>query len=101
MKEQLSIHYFRPNIRNFGVTRTRRIFEKAIEKLKSRYVKQYGLRYAKMERRLGEIDRARAIYAYIAQFCPVDKEKDFWEIWKNFEGKEKYIVLNISQTWKY
>jgi pre-mRNA-splicing factor SYF1 len=27
-----------------------------------------GIRFAKLERKLGEIDRARAIYAHISQF---------------------------------
>eukprot|EP01129_Flabellula_baltica_P001782 TRINITY_DN11698_c0_g1_i1.p1 TRINITY_DN11698_c0_g1~~TRINITY_DN11698_c0_g1_i1.p1 ORF type:complete len:843 (-),score=181.34 TRINITY_DN11698_c0_g1_i1:13-2541(-) len=79
--------YLQRATENFGITRTRKIFEKAIENLKSKYVKEFGLRYAKLESRLGEIDRARGIYCYIAQFCPVDKEPEFWELWKKFEVK--------------
>ena len=49
-----------------GVTKTRRIFEKAIEVLENAELIQIGLRFAKLERRCGEIDRARAIYSHIS-----------------------------------
>lgn len=47
-----------------------------------------GLRFAKLERKLGEIDRARAIYVHLSQFCnPRVKEYEdqFWFIWEKFE----------------
>lgn len=49
---------------------------------------QMGLRFAKLERKLGEIDRARAIYQHLSQFCnPRVKELEttFWSIWEKFE----------------
>jgi pre-mRNA-splicing factor SYF1 len=47
-----------------------------------------GLRFAKLERKLGEVDRARAIYQHLSQFCnPRQREMDeqFWQIWEKFE----------------
>jgi len=69
----------------FGVTRTRTIFEKAIEVLPDRDVKDMCLRYAELERKLGEIDRARAIYMHCAQFCDPRTNPTFWETWREFE----------------
>ena len=40
------------------------------------------LLFARKEKILGEIDRARAIYVHASQFCNPAKEKDFWEQWK-------------------
>ena len=44
-----------------------------------------ALRYARLERTLGEIDRARAIYAYSSQFCDPRLEPGFWGTWSEFE----------------
>ena len=44
-----------------GVTATREIFERAIEVLPDEQVREMCMRYAEMEKKLGEIDRARAI----------------------------------------
>lgn len=38
-----------------------------------------------MERKLGEIDRARAIYAHASQFCDPRVNPAFWQEWHNFE----------------
>ena len=43
------------------------------------------LRFAAMERKLGEIDRARAIYAHASQFCDPRVHPRFWQEWNNFE----------------
>lgn len=53
----------------FGVTSTREIYERAIEVLQDKDARLMCLRYADMERKLGEIDRARAIFAHGSQFC--------------------------------
>ena len=45
-----------------------------------------GLRFAKLERKLNEIERARAIYTHLSQFCnPSQYEATFWYIWEQFE----------------
>lgn len=38
-----------------------------------------------MERKLGEIDRARAIYAHASQFCDPRVNPNFWAEWNSFE----------------
>ena len=43
------------------------------------------LRFAQMERKLGEIDRARAIYAHASQFCDPRIHQNFWAEWNSFE----------------
>eukprot|EP01052_Picozoa_sp_SAG31_P025203 SAG31_NODE_2196_length_6219_cov_1.796569_4_plen_160_part_00 len=53
----------------FGVTHTREIFERAIEALSSDDVRTMCIQFAELERRLGEIDRSRAIFAHASQFC--------------------------------
>ncbi|KAF5394014.1 Pre-mRNA-splicing factor SYF1, partial [Paragonimus heterotremus] len=52
-----------------GVTHTRPAYEQAIERLPEEHTRQMCLRFADLERKLGEIDRARAVYAYCAQMC--------------------------------
>lgn len=54
---------------SFGITSTREIYERAIEVLPDREAKEMCLKYAELERKLGEIDRARAVYAHASQFC--------------------------------
>lgn len=54
---------------NFGVTYTREIYERAIEVLPDKEAKDMCLKYAELERKLGEMDRARALYAHASQFC--------------------------------
>ncbi|KAF8078124.1 hypothetical protein FPV67DRAFT_1464273 [Lyophyllum atratum] len=43
------------------------------------------LRFAALERKLGEIDRARAIYAHASQFCDPRVNPNFWTEWNSFE----------------
>jgi pre-mRNA-splicing factor SYF1 len=54
---------------NFGLAATRPIYQSAIEALPDRQTAEMCLRFASLERKLGEIDRARAIYAHASQFC--------------------------------
>eukprot|EP01100_Stratorugosa_tubuloviscum_P001620 TRINITY_DN1366_c0_g5_i1.p1 TRINITY_DN1366_c0_g5~~TRINITY_DN1366_c0_g5_i1.p1 ORF type:complete len:900 (-),score=376.69 TRINITY_DN1366_c0_g5_i1:36-2699(-) len=87
----------------FGVTRTREIYEKAIESLPESNVKDICLRFADMERKLGEIDRARAIYIHSSQFCDPNTEKKFWQTWHEFEvrhGNEETFreMLRIKRS---
>ncbi|CAG8631126.1 11010_t:CDS:10, partial [Paraglomus occultum] len=72
---------------NFGVTYTREIYEHAIEVLPDREAKEMGLKYAELERKLGEIDRARALYAHASQFCDPRIDPNFWQTWHDFEVK--------------
>lgn len=54
---------------NFGLAATRPIYERAIQVLPDKQTAEMCLRFAALERKLGEIDRARAIFAHGSQFC--------------------------------
>ncbi|KRZ22752.1 Pre-mRNA-splicing factor SYF1 [Trichinella pseudospiralis] len=71
----------------FGVTSTRAIYEKAIEVLPEKDARSMCLQFATLERRLGEIDRARAILAHCSQMCDPRVVPAFWSFWKDFEIK--------------
>ena len=70
---------------SYGVTKTRPIFQLAVERLPEDQSREMSLRFAQMERSLGEIDRARAIYAHCAEICDPRVHGQFWETWKDFE----------------
>ncbi|EPQ26017.1 uncharacterized protein PFL1_06470 [Pseudozyma flocculosa PF-1] len=70
---------------NFGLAATRPIYERAIESLPDRQTADMCLRFANLERKLGEIDRARAIYAHASQFCDPRTQTEFWKEWNKFE----------------
>ncbi|KZO99493.1 spliceosome complex protein [Calocera viscosa TUFC12733] len=70
---------------NFGLPATRPIYERALEVLPDAQTAQMCLRFAALERKLGEIDRARAIYAHASQFCDPRVHADFWQEWNAFE----------------
>uniref|UniRef100_A0A5B7BHG8 Putative pre-mRNA-splicing factor SYF1 n=1 Tax=Davidia involucrata TaxID=16924 RepID=A0A5B7BHG8_DAVIN len=54
----------------FGVPKTREIYEQVIESgLPEKDVKTTCMRYAELEKNLGEIDRACGIYVYASQFA--------------------------------
>ncbi|XP_059588408.1 pre-mRNA-splicing factor SYF1 isoform X2 [Alligator mississippiensis] len=87
----------------YGVTHTRPIYEKAIEVLSDEPARDMCLRFADMECRLGEIDRARAIYSYCSQICDPRTTGPFWQTWKAFElrhGNEDTIreMLRIRRS---
>jgi len=42
-------------------------------------------RYAKLERGLGEVDRARAIYVHASAMADPRRDKGFWADWNAFE----------------
>jgi pre-mRNA-splicing factor SYF1 len=56
-----------------------------------------------MERKLGEIDRARAIYVHCSQICDPKSNQKFWQTWKEFEiahGNEDTVreMLRIKRS---
>eukprot|EP00475_Leptophrys_vorax_P005248 TRINITY_DN13184_c0_g1_i2.p1 TRINITY_DN13184_c0_g1~~TRINITY_DN13184_c0_g1_i2.p1 ORF type:complete len:259 (-),score=89.54 TRINITY_DN13184_c0_g1_i2:51-827(-) len=69
----------------FGIARTREIFEKAIHSLPEVMIKTIAIQYAALELKLGEVERARAVYTYAAQFCNPKREIVFWQTWQDFE----------------
>jgi len=77
--------YITKSASNFGLTSTRPIYERAISALPDREARDMCLKFAEMERRLGEIDRARAIYGHASQFCDPRTTPTFWQKWESFE----------------
>ena len=70
---------------NYGLPATRPIYERALETLPDKPASQMALRFANLERKLGEIDRARAIYAHASQLCDPRTNAEFWAAWHSFE----------------
>ena len=77
--------YITKSASNFGLTSTRPIYERAIAALPDKEARDMCLKFAEMERRLGEIDRARAIYGHGSQFCDPRTTPTFWQKWEAFE----------------
>lgn len=77
--------YITKSASDFGLTSTRSIYERAITALPDKEAKDMCLKFAEMERRLGEIDRARAIYGHASQFCDPRTIPSFWSKWEKFE----------------
>ena len=77
--------YITKTTSNFGLTSTRPIYERAIATLPDREAANMCLNFAEMERRLGEIDRARAVYGHASQFCDPRTTASFWSTWESFE----------------
>jgi pre-mRNA-splicing factor SYF1 len=72
----------------FGVPKVRSIYQTAIEaELPDGITLALCTRFAALERKLGEIDRARALYIHASQFANPASEAGFWEDWNAFEVK--------------
>jgi pre-mRNA-splicing factor SYF1 len=78
-------YYITKSASNFGLPSTRSIYERAISALPDREAKEMCIKFADMERRLGEIDRARAIMGHASQFCDPRTNPEFWQKWETFE----------------
>ncbi|KAI3968218.1 hypothetical protein MKX01_018521 [Papaver californicum] len=87
-KEKLQMYeiYIARTTEFFGVPKTREIYEQAIESgLPSEDVKTMCMKYADLEKSLGEIDRSRAIYIFSSEFVVPRSDNDFWSRWHDFE----------------
>ncbi|KAL4160469.1 hypothetical protein PRNP1_001037 [Phytophthora ramorum] len=87
-EDKLAIYekYIKKAQKFFGVAKVRDVYQRGITKLPDRSVPNLCLKFARMETKLGEFDRARAIYAHASQFCdPRQHEKSFWKLWHEFE----------------
>jgi pre-mRNA-splicing factor SYF1 len=69
----------------FGITKTRPIYDRAVAELREDMSRSICLDYAGMERKLGEIDRARAILEHGSQYADPRRDKAYWKIWREFE----------------
>lgn len=87
-KHEIFNIYIRKAAEFYGVTHTRPIYEKAIGALKDEFARDFSLRFADLETKLGEIDRARAIYKHCSEMCdPRTTADTFWRVWKEFEAR--------------
>ncbi|KAK3318580.1 hypothetical protein B0H66DRAFT_557741 [Apodospora peruviana] len=77
--------YITKSASNFGLPSTRPIYERAIAALPDNEARDMCLKFADMEKRLGEIDRSRAIYGHASQFCDPRTNPGFWQKWESFE----------------
>ncbi|CAL8465590.1 g5126 [Coccomyxa elongata] len=74
----------------FGLGKVREIYETAIEAeapdgLSDEDCKKLCLRYAALERKLGEIDRARSILVHASTMADPRRDVLFWKQWNDFE----------------
>ncbi|KAK0357167.1 pre-mRNA-splicing factor syf1 [Friedmanniomyces endolithicus] len=90
--------YITKSTSNFGLTSTRSIYERAIAALPDKEAATMCVKFAEMERRLGEVDRARAIYGHASQFCDPRVEGQAAVFWKKWEGFE--VACGNEETFK-
>ena len=76
----------------FGVSKVRQVFEAAVERdatapggLPDSDALQLSRQWASLESRLGEVDRARAVYSHASSLADPSTSADFWEAWNAFE----------------
>ncbi|PKI84908.1 Syf1p [Malassezia vespertilionis] len=82
---EMYLYYIAKAAAHYGIVATRPIYEAAMEALPDRQTVLLALRFAAMERKLGETERARAIYSYASQFCSPTTSTEFWNVWNAFE----------------
>jgi pre-mRNA-splicing factor SYF1 len=80
-------YYINKAAQVYGLVSTRPIYQSALDVLPDSDAKDLCMEFAEMECKLGEIDRARALYAYASQFCDPTTVQDFWTLWNDFEVK--------------
>lgn len=77
--------YIKKIEQHFGITKTRPAYERAISELNDDMTRDICIDYAEMERKLGEIDRARAILQHGSQFADPRRAPTYWIRWREFE----------------
>ncbi|GMN49742.1 hypothetical protein TIFTF001_018896 [Ficus carica] len=86
--EKLSVYeiYIARAALMFGVAGRREIYHQAIEYgLADKDLKTICLKYAELEKGLGEIERARALHVFASQFSDPRSDVAFWNQWRDFE----------------
>ncbi|KAJ2849005.1 pre-mRNA-splicing factor syf1 [Coemansia brasiliensis] len=78
-----------------GLAQTRAVYERGVEELGDKEALQLALEFAQVERQLGEIDRARALFAYAAQLADPQVSPQLWDRWHSFE-----VVHGNEDTFK-
>ena len=89
VSERLSVYdvYIPRAMEFFGVGKVRDVFAAAADdaELPNDVTKELTIRFAEFERKLGELDRARALYVHASQFSNPVQDADFWSTWHEFE----------------
>ena len=70
----------------FGASKCREVYEYAISKTSGETAALWCSRYAKMEAKLTEYQRARDIFLHGAQFANPEKLPDYWQQFEEFEN---------------
>ncbi|KAI9827221.1 MAG: pre-mRNA-splicing factor syf1 [Thelocarpon impressellum] len=78
-------YYINHLVANLGLSACRPVYEMAITTLRDKEATDMCLKFADLETRLGEVDRARNIYGYGSQFCDPRTSQEFWAKWEAFE----------------
>ena len=58
------------------------------------------IRFAEMETKLGEIDRARAIYSHASQMCDPRVTAEFWQVGGKQPLRDRHLFSTCCQVWK-
>ena len=101
---QLFYMYMQKASEYFGICKMRTLFETAFESLfNSPEFLQVGMNFAKIESKLGEIERARSIFNYVSELADPRKAEKFWKAWEEFElynGNEDTFreMMRIKRT---
>ena len=98
LKVEMYKQYIKKAEQFFGVTKTREIYEKAVGELPDMQAKDMCLLWSEVERKLGEIDRARGLLAHASQFCDPRKHPGFWKRWHDFEvwSSHHFVAVQTS-----
>jgi pre-mRNA-splicing factor SYF1 len=62
----------------------------------ARQARNMCLEFADLEKKLGEIDRARALYGHSSQICDSRTDSKFWDIWKEFDLTRNYLKISTK-----
>lgn len=73
-------------VRIFGAIKARQVYEYAVSKLSGTEAWQWCIKYASMESKIGEHERARRIFMHGSQFADPAKAAEFWEAYEQFEN---------------
>ena len=72
-------------IKHQNLLAARPLFQEAMGNLPDREAREIALRFATFEEKLGEVERARAIYAYGGQLGNPATCREYWDKWQQFE----------------
>jgi pre-mRNA-splicing factor SYF1 len=86
-EEQLAMYeyWLAKTLQHDNFLAMRPIYQKALQTLGEQDAQHIALRFSKFEEKLGELERARAIYAFGAQLANPEVATAYWDKWQEFE----------------